>query len=662
MNDLLSSPVANALTWTLAHFLWQGLLVAVTYWAWQEAAGIRSARTRYATALAALIVIAACPLVTFMAAYSLRSTVRESSQTALALETGFGFAPTGAVTPLQNGLKNGTAALAIIPSSGTAAVANTALPAVESIFRVCEPYVLLLWMAGVMLSGARLMAGLANIVWLRWGRMEIAAELRERSQQIARRLGLDAARIFSSEHIREAAVVGFWRPVVLLPASWLTALPPDVLEAVIAHELAHIQRYDVWINLLQRVVETLLFYHPAVWWLSNRIRFEREMCCDELAVEATGDRGNYVIALEQVGRLQVRGSLHLATSFRGERKMRLLSRVKNVLQTTGKQAREPAWLVGVLAVVLPLLVLGIVGLRATQNAAVAQERDGARSVEAEAGPRGAAEKEGPRRSAEADAGPRRSAEGEAGARRSAEGERGAGRSAAGEGRGQGGDALRDFKPQTQREAALFQMIVQLQREVAALSREVQSRSGARPAPASRGDDTPRRDGDQARSGGEQFVLPARWQNTKEGRVFKAYDKNGDEIVSLDEWLAMTNGNISPARKEVQTKRFNEAEPSGDGKFTPAEFIYWYSIGQHKAVEQSRRDGARDGNGIQRGPRDGEGESRGPRTGGGEKPGPRDGEREQRGPRDGEGPEKRGPRDGESGKDGPRDGDRPRDGE
>lgn len=206
------------------------------------------------------------------------------------------------------------------------------------------------------------------------------------------------------------------------------------------------------------------------------------------------------------------------------------------------------------------------------------------------------------------------------------------------------------------------MIVQLQREVAALSREVQSRSGARPAPASRGDDTPRRDGDQARSGGEQFVLPARWQNTKEGRVFKAYDKNGDEIVSLDEWLAMTNGNISPARKEVQTKRFNEAEPSGDGKFTPAEFIYWYSIGQHKAVEQSRRVGARDGNGIQRGPRDGEGESRGPRTGGGEKPGPRDGEREQRGPRDGEGPEKRGPRDGESGKDGPRDGDRPRDGE
>ena len=68
--------------------------------------------------------------------------------------------------------------------------------------------------------------------------------------------------------------------MILLPTSWLTELPPDMLESIIAHELAHIRRGDLWVNLLQRVIEVLLFYHPAVWWLSQRIRVERELCCD----------------------------------------------------------------------------------------------------------------------------------------------------------------------------------------------------------------------------------------------------------------------------------------------------------------------------------------------------------------------------------------------
>ncbi len=75
--------------------------------------------------------------------------------------------------------------------------------------------------------------------------------------------------------------------MVLLPAALLTGMPAELLEAVIAHELAHIRRLDLWVNLGQRVVETLLFYHPAVWWLSARVRREREVCCDEAAAGAT---------------------------------------------------------------------------------------------------------------------------------------------------------------------------------------------------------------------------------------------------------------------------------------------------------------------------------------------------------------------------------------
>ena len=214
------------------------------------------------------------------------------------------------------------------------------------------------------------------------------------------------------------------------------------------------------------------------------------------------------------------------------------------------------------------------------------------------------------RSAEGQAGPRRSAEGEQGPRRSAEGEQGPRRSAEGE-RDQVMESLRGFQPQNRREAALLQMIVQLQREVESLRQEVRSRGGSE---GQRMEDEPRRDGEQASATRfRDFELPPNWQRTKEGKVFLAYDKNRDNIVSLDEWLAMTNGNLNAQRRQISTGHFNNAEPSGDGKFTPAEFIWWRQVGSRQAVE-GRQRGPRDGEGQQRGPRDGEGQQRGARDG------------------------------------------------
>ena len=94
---------------------------------------------------------------------------------------------------------------------------------------------------------------------------------------------------------------------MLVPVAWVTEMPAEALEAVIAHELAHVRRLDLWVNLLQRVVETLFFYHPAVWWISRQLRQEREMCCDEMAVAATGERLAYVEALELVARERLTG-------------------------------------------------------------------------------------------------------------------------------------------------------------------------------------------------------------------------------------------------------------------------------------------------------------------------------------------------------------------
>src|SRR5260221_8263766 len=91
------------------------------------------------------------------------------------------------------------------------------------------------------------------------------------------------------------------RPVILLPVSALAGMTPEVMEAILAHELAHIRRHDYLLNMLQTAIETLLFYHPAVWWVGKKIRQERENCCDDLAVAACGGAPTHPRPLPELG-------------------------------------------------------------------------------------------------------------------------------------------------------------------------------------------------------------------------------------------------------------------------------------------------------------------------------------------------------------------------
>jgi hypothetical protein len=114
-----------------------------------------------------------------------------------------------------------------------------------------------------------------------------------------------AVRVLISSAAESPSVTGWIRPVILLPASTLLGLTPEQLEAVLAHEIAHIRRHDYLVNLLQTLVETLLFYHPAVRWASSRIRRERELCCDDAAVREYGDAIDYARALAKLERIRI---------------------------------------------------------------------------------------------------------------------------------------------------------------------------------------------------------------------------------------------------------------------------------------------------------------------------------------------------------------------
>ncbi len=159
------------------------------------------------------------------------------------------------------------------------------------------------------------------------------------------------------------SLIGWIRPVVLLPTSALAGLTPEQLDAVLAHELAHLRRHDYVINLLQAVIETLLFYHPAVWWVSKRTRDERELCCDELAIEACGDPVVYVGALAALEELRAPGSSALALAATdGD----LLRRTRRLLRLPVRETNTAAWLGSCAAIVA--IAFALLGAQAADQA------------------------------------------------------------------------------------------------------------------------------------------------------------------------------------------------------------------------------------------------------------------------------------------------------
>jgi beta-lactamase regulating signal transducer with metallopeptidase domain len=184
------------------------------------------------------------------------------------------------------------------------------------------------WFLGVLLLSLRTAGGLFLIERMRRKEIRpVAAVLYARCMALQRRMGLDRVIRYCECHRLDApAVLGWFRPVVLLPLRALTGLTEEQIEAVIAHELAHIRRFDCFVNLFQIATETLLFYHPAVWWVSQRIRAEREHCCDDEAIAICGDAVNYARALTLMEEWRTAPALMMAAnrSPLAERVVRLL--------------------------------------------------------------------------------------------------------------------------------------------------------------------------------------------------------------------------------------------------------------------------------------------------------------------------------------------------
>ena len=301
----------NAVAWTLVHFVWQGTLVSLLVSV--QLRFLRQAPARYVAACFGMLLMLTLPLATFMLLVDI-------------------------IPPVMQTGELGPSPASLVRAANYAAASR----------KDWMPLLVTLWAGGVAFFSLRNAGGLALVyLWRRRARTVVPFECHEAARRLAARLGLRRTiRLRGSSGGITPAVVGWIKPVIVIPAAAL-GLPFEQLEALLAHELAHIRRHDFLVNLLQSAAETLLFYHPAVWWLGRRIREERENCCDDLAVAVCGDRVTYVQALRSLAELRDRvPDLALAASGG--------SLVRRIARLLGKS--RPAsygsyvWLVPVIAV------------------------------------------------------------------------------------------------------------------------------------------------------------------------------------------------------------------------------------------------------------------------------------------------------------------------
>jgi beta-lactamase regulating signal transducer with metallopeptidase domain len=302
-----------ALGWTLLHFCWQGVAIALLYVIVDKAA-VRAATTvRYGITVLALALMPAAVLFTLLQQERLVVHVERGDQQVVASELG----------AFHSAVINRVPIAAPIVESGELWIASNA----DSLL----PWIDGIWLAGVLLLAVRAFGGWWQLERLRRrAQGAIPAEVSASFHRLAAHLkiGRHVALRISNEVISPLAM-GVWRTSIILPVSAVMALEPAQLEAVLAHELAHVRRWDYLCNLLQTAIECLLFFHPAVWWMSRRMRDLREICCDEVAARSCSDPVIYAEALLQLEEQRAQ-RFQLATALHG-RGGTLVVRVRQIL-------------------------------------------------------------------------------------------------------------------------------------------------------------------------------------------------------------------------------------------------------------------------------------------------------------------------------------------
>jgi len=289
-------PWIDAIGWTLLHFIWQGLLIGAGYAVARALVPARASEARHAIGLVALALSALSPVLTLAALWPSADVV-------------FGEAGAGSAAAIAGGMLDG---------------GNVWSDRIDAAL----PWLVAAWLAGVCLFAARALRQWHQLdrVVRCWAKPQ--AQIDAMVASIMVRFNFrHRVRALVSDRIDTPMLVGWLKPVILLPAAVVLGFPRQQIELILAHELGHLRRRDHLVNLVQTVIETVLFYHPVVHWISREVRNERELCCDHLVLRTMrGEPREYARTLAALEELRVEAPFVVAANG-GE----LLERVRRIV-------------------------------------------------------------------------------------------------------------------------------------------------------------------------------------------------------------------------------------------------------------------------------------------------------------------------------------------
>ncbi|MBN1973932.1 MAG: M48 family metalloprotease [Sedimentisphaerales bacterium] len=343
LNTILESELCGNLLLALLHSLWQGLIIAGMLLLYLKSRSAQNANTRYTASLLALSSILVCLLLTWsILNYEPAPTIHKNTVTnesSAQIEA--------VVTESQNN----------VPKTN-----HTEIHSISTGFN-WKPPVIGLWLTGVLImlfraiyiiaGGARLQVQCDQLKDKRI--LEIVEKLRK-NLRITRKI-----KVAVSEYVTVPGVIGFFSPLLLLPVSLITGVPDEALQAIFAHELAHIRRYDYLINFCQMVIEAILFFNPAVWWISRQIRIEREVCCDNAGIASIGRRIRYAeVLIQWAQKMKERDidTVETAIAFgKQSDNSGMLERIKRIVSSDHRPSLKVSWHIATITLVLSIATL-----------------------------------------------------------------------------------------------------------------------------------------------------------------------------------------------------------------------------------------------------------------------------------------------------------------
>lgn len=342
MKALFNDNIINALGWSLFHTLWQGIILAVFIGVILHLLRHKSSQIRYFISVSTIFIIVGLSVYHFIHHFDNSFITADDYSEQIGITT----ISESQFVDLSDLNAHNKKQISL----------NLVVSKVQKISKYF-PVIVKFWLIGILFFLVKFIVGYFYTQRLRThGIWTLSENWIQKFEKIKSNLKISKKiQYLESQLVRIPMVVGYFKPVILIPTEMLTGIPTEQIESIIAHELAHIKRNDYIINVLLSIIETVFFFHPAVWYLSNKIRDERENCCDDIALSVINDSLAYAKALVSIQELTL-NKHYSAVAFSG-RKKHLLNRIKRMIMKPKSKSNRTDKIIASLVILSAIMTL-----------------------------------------------------------------------------------------------------------------------------------------------------------------------------------------------------------------------------------------------------------------------------------------------------------------